>query len=45
LTFNANGSVTLNNLKDDWLVDFTTSSDLDRFVIKNTGQGNEQFDM
>ena len=45
VTFNANGSVTLNNLKDDWLVEFTTSSDLDRFVIKNTGQGNEQFDI
>jgi hypothetical protein len=45
VTFNAGGSVTLNNLKDDWLVDFTTSSDLDRFVIKNVGTGNEQFDI
>lgn len=45
VTFNANGSVTLNNLKDDWLVDFTTNSDLDRFVIKNAGTGNEQFDI
>jgi hypothetical protein len=45
VTFNANGTVTLNNLKDDWLVDFTTSSDLDRFVIKNVGTGNEQFDI
>ena len=45
VTFNADGSVTLNNLKDDWLVDFKTSSDLDRFVVKNVGQGNEQFDI
>jgi hypothetical protein len=45
VTFNADGSVTLNNLKDDWLVDFKTGSDLDRFVIKNTGTGNEQFDI
>jgi Domain of unknown function (DUF5801) len=45
VTFNADGSVTLNNLKDDWLVDFKTSNDLDRFVIKNVGTGNEQFDI
>jgi hypothetical protein len=46
VTFNINGSVTLNNLKDDWLVDFKTSgADLDRFVVKNSGTGNEQFDI
>ena len=43
--FQNDGSVIINNLKDDWLVEFTTSADLDRFVIKNTGQGNEQFDI
>lgn len=43
--FQADGSVIINNLKDDWLVEFTTSSDLDRFVVKNVGTGNEQFDI
>jgi hypothetical protein len=43
--FQADGSVIIKNLKDDWLVEFTTSSDLDRFVIKNAGTGNEQFDI
>jgi hypothetical protein len=43
--FRPDGSVIINNLKDDWLVEFTTSSDLDRFAIKNAGTGNEQFDI
>lgn len=45
VTFNADGTVTLNNLKDDWLVEFTTDEPLDRFVTKNVGTGNEQFDI
>jgi hypothetical protein len=43
--FQDDGSVIIKNLKDDWLVEFTTNSDLDRFVIKNAGTGNEQFDI
>jgi hypothetical protein len=43
--FQADGSVIINNLRDDWLVEFTTSGDLDRFVIRNAGTGNEQFDI
>ena len=51
ITFQADKSVLINNLKDDYLVDFTTSDDpaggagMDRFVVQNVGTGNEQFDI
>jgi hypothetical protein len=34
--FQADGSVIINNLKDDWLVEFTTSAPLDRFVTRTS---------
>jgi hypothetical protein len=43
--FQDDGSVIIKNLKDDWLVEFTTDEPLDRFVTKNAGTGNEQFDI